>query len=147
TLANMEATDGSGQDYDDVFDGSQHKGSLAFTDPVPAGGETTYELAVGVPADELDGMHIKLTLPEGPGNGNAVDVSNQCETPYGSARLPETVPSAHVPGRLAGRAELSMGGSRVTATQLIRHYRIGTRILRTRSPHSRRMEKISGRQH
>ncbi|WP_298417445.1 DUF4190 domain-containing protein [Brevibacterium sp.] len=77
TLANMEATDSSGQDYDDVFDGSQYKGSLAFTDPVPAGGETTYELAFGVPADEVDGMHIKLTLPEDLGNGKDFEFSKQ----------------------------------------------------------------------
>lgn len=77
TLANMEATDGSGQDYDDVFDASRYKGSLAFTDPVPAGGETTYELAFGVPADEIDGMHIKLTLPEDLGNGKEFEFSKQ----------------------------------------------------------------------
>jgi hypothetical protein len=77
TLANMEATDSSGQDYDDVFDGSQYKGSLAFTDPVPAGGETTYELAFGVPADEVDDMRIKLTLPEDLGKGKEFKIPTQ----------------------------------------------------------------------
>src|SRR5699024_12319029 len=96
TLANMEATDSSGQDYDDVFDGSQYKGSLAFTDPVHAGGETTYELAFGVPADEVDGMHIKLTLPEDLGDGKDFECSKKREAPSGSASLPETASSARV---------------------------------------------------
>jgi hypothetical protein len=77
TLANMEASDGAGKDYDDVFDASNYKGSLAFTDPVPAGGETTYELAFGVPADEVDGMHIKLTLPEDLGKGKEFKIPTQ----------------------------------------------------------------------
>ncbi|WP_246475828.1 DUF4190 domain-containing protein [Brevibacterium renqingii] len=77
TLANMKATDGSGKEYDDVFDGSKFKGSLAFTDPVPAGGETTYELAFGVPAAELDAMHIKLSLPEDLGAGKDFEFYKQ----------------------------------------------------------------------
>src|SRR5699024_4709937 len=77
SLANMEGTDSSGQGYDDVFDGSKCKVSPSLTDPVPAGGETTHDLAFGGPAEEVDCMHSKLTLPEHLGNGKDFEFSKQ----------------------------------------------------------------------
>jgi hypothetical protein len=77
TLTDMTATDGSGKEYDDVIDGSNYKGSLAFTDPVPAGGEQTYELAFGVPKDEIDDMHIELSLMDDLGKGKDFEFKQQ----------------------------------------------------------------------
>ena len=77
TLTNLSANNGGSTDYDDVFDGGNYKGSLAFTDPVPAGGETTYEFAFGVPKAEIDGMHLKLELPEDLGKGTDFEFYKQ----------------------------------------------------------------------
>lgn len=77
TLTNLTATDGGSKEYDDVFDSGNYKGSLAFTDPVPAGGETTYELAFGVPKAEIDGMHLKLKLVDDLGKGKDFEFYKQ----------------------------------------------------------------------
>lgn len=77
TLTNLAATDGGSKEYDEVFDGSNYKGSLAFTDPVPAGGETTYELAYAVPSAEIDGMHLKLELVDDLGKGKDFEFYKQ----------------------------------------------------------------------
>ncbi|WP_227492524.1 DUF4190 domain-containing protein [Brevibacterium sp. CFH 10365] len=77
TLTNLAATDGGSKEYDEVFDGSNYKGSLAFTDPVPAGGETTYELAYAVPSAEIDGMHLKLELIDDLGKGKDFEFYKQ----------------------------------------------------------------------
>ena len=57
------------KEYDDVFEGSKYKASLAFSDPVPANGERTYEFAFAVPKGEVDGVKLKLSLNEDLGNG------------------------------------------------------------------------------
>ncbi len=74
TLASLTASNGSGATYQDVFDGTKYRGSLAFADgPVPAGGEKTFELAYGVPASEMDQMQLQLTLFEDLGQGTTFD--------------------------------------------------------------------------
>ncbi|MGO3071908.1 MAG: DUF4352 domain-containing protein, partial [Brevibacterium linens] len=77
TLTNLSANDGGSTEYDDVFDGGNYKGSLAFTDPVPAGGETTYEFAFAVPTAEIDGMHLKLELVDDLGKGKDFEFYKQ----------------------------------------------------------------------
>ena len=75
TLASLTATDGGSKEYDDVFDGSKYKGSLAFADPIPAGGEKTYQLAFGVPSSEVDKLHVKLSLLDDLGKGKDFEFS------------------------------------------------------------------------
>ena len=77
TLTNLTANNGGSTEYDDVFDGGNYKGSLAFTDPVPAGGETTYEFAYAVPKAEIDGMHLKLELIDDLGKGTDFEFYKQ----------------------------------------------------------------------
>ncbi|MGO3022022.1 MAG: DUF4190 domain-containing protein, partial [Brevibacterium sp.] len=77
TLTNLSANDGGSTEYDDVFDGGNYKGSLAFTDPVPAGGETTYEFAFAAPTAEIDGMHLKLELVDDLGKGKDFEFYKQ----------------------------------------------------------------------
>lgn len=77
TLTNLSANNGGSTEYDDVFDGGNYKGSLAFVDPVPAGGETTYEFAFGVPKAEIDGMHLKLELVDDLGKGTDFEFYKQ----------------------------------------------------------------------
>ncbi|MFP3398154.1 DUF4352 domain-containing protein [Brevibacterium sp. H602] len=77
TLTNLSANNGGSTEYDDVFDGGNYKGSLAFTDPVPAGGETTYEFAYAVPKAEIDGMHLKLELVDDLGKGTDFEFYKQ----------------------------------------------------------------------
>ncbi|MCI4011964.1 DUF4352 domain-containing protein [Brevibacterium sp. ZH18] len=75
TLASLTATDGGSKEYDDVLDGSKYKGSLAFADPIPAGGEKTYQLAFGVPSSEVDKLHVKLSLLDDLGKGKDFEFS------------------------------------------------------------------------
>jgi hypothetical protein len=77
TLSDLSANDGSGKDYDDVFDGKNYRGSLAFTDPVPAGGEKTYEFAFAVESADIDAMHVQLKLNEDHGNGTDFEWKKQ----------------------------------------------------------------------
>ena len=76
-LTNLSANNGGSTEYDDVFDGANYKGSLVFQDPVPAGGETTYQFAFGVPSAEVDGMHLKLELIEDLGKGKDFEFYKQ----------------------------------------------------------------------
>ncbi|MDN6530446.1 MAG: DUF4352 domain-containing protein, partial [Brevibacterium sp.] len=73
----MSADDGAGKEYDDVFQGSDYKASLVFDTTVPAGGEKTVQLAYGVPASELDQVHLKLELSEDLGKGKKFEFSKQ----------------------------------------------------------------------
>lgn len=75
SLARLTADDGAGKKYDDVFDGSKYKGSLAFPDTLPAGSEKTIELAYGVPAAELDKVHLKLSVGKDLGEGKDFEFS------------------------------------------------------------------------
>ncbi|WP_137823932.1 DUF4352 domain-containing protein [Brevibacterium sp. 2SA] len=68
-LTLLSATNGSGATYQEVFDGSQYQGILGFDEPVPAGGEQTYEFAYAVPAAEVDGVELTLSLIEDLGAG------------------------------------------------------------------------------
>ena len=77
TLTSLKAENASGTPYKDVFDGKDFRGSLAFADPVPAGGETTYEFAYGVPKDEIDGLHLKLSLIDDLGAGKDFEFYKQ----------------------------------------------------------------------
>ncbi|MGC2941469.1 MULTISPECIES: DUF4190 domain-containing protein [unclassified Brevibacterium] len=77
TLTDLAATDGGGKEYQDVIDGTDYKGVLSFTDPVPAGGEMTYKLAYGVPKAEIDDMHLKLELIEDLGKGKDFEFYKQ----------------------------------------------------------------------
>lgn len=77
TLATLTASDGNAANYQDVFDGSKYKGSLAFADPVPAEGERTYEFAFGVPSSDVDGMHLELKLSKDLGSGTDFEFSKQ----------------------------------------------------------------------
>lgn len=76
-LTNLSANNGGSTEYDDVFDGQNYKGSLVFQDPVPAGGEKTYQFAFGVPSAEVDGMHLKLELLEDLGKGKDFEFYKQ----------------------------------------------------------------------
>ncbi|MGN6034828.1 DUF4190 domain-containing protein [Brevibacterium casei] len=73
SLTSVTASNGSGATYSDVFDGNKYQGILAFSEPVPAGGEKTYEFAYGVPADEVDQMELQLLLFEDLGKGTTFD--------------------------------------------------------------------------
>ncbi len=75
TLASLTADNGSGATYPDVFDGNKYSGILAFSEPVPAGGEKTYEFAFGVPASEIDQLHLKFSLLEDLGKGTEFEFS------------------------------------------------------------------------
>ncbi|RBP63925.1 uncharacterized protein DUF4352 [Brevibacterium sanguinis] len=75
SLSSIQAENGSGATYQDVFDGSKYQGILAFADPVPAGGEKTYEFAFGVPASEVDQLHLKFSLFEDLGKGTEFEFS------------------------------------------------------------------------
>lgn len=68
-LTLLTATNGSGATYQEVFDGSQFQGILGFDEPVPAGGEQTYEFAYAVPAAEVDGVELTLSLIDDLGAG------------------------------------------------------------------------------
>ena len=73
SLTSVTASNGSGATYSDVFDGNKYQGILAFAEPVPAGGEKTYEFAYGVPADEVDQMELQLLLFDDLGKGTTFD--------------------------------------------------------------------------
>lgn len=73
-LANLTAENGSGATYPDVFD-EKYSGTLAFADPVPAGGEATYELAYAVPTSEIDQIHLKFSLLDDLGKGTEFEFS------------------------------------------------------------------------
>ena len=75
SLTRLTADDGAGKKYEDVFDGSKYKGSLAFPDTLQAGSEKTVELAYGVPAAELDKVHLKLSLGKDLGKGKDFEFS------------------------------------------------------------------------
>jgi hypothetical protein len=77
TLSSLKAENASGTPYKDVFDGKNYRGSLAFSDPVPAGGEKTYEFAYGVPSDEIDDLHLKLSLIDDLGAGKDFEFYKQ----------------------------------------------------------------------
>ena len=73
--AQMSADDGAGKEYQDVFQADQYKASLVFDTTVPAGGEKTVQLAYGVPAADLDKVHLKLSLGEDLGKGTDFEFS------------------------------------------------------------------------
>lgn len=73
----ITATDGGSTTYDDVFEGNKFRGSLAFDEPIPAGGEKTMQFAFGVPSAELDGMHLELKLSKDLGSGTDFEFSKQ----------------------------------------------------------------------
>ena len=77
TMTDLTATDGGSTEYKDVFDSPDYRGTLTFTEPVPAGSSKTYKLAFAVPSSDIDGMHLKLELPEDLGKGKDFEFYKQ----------------------------------------------------------------------
>ena len=75
-LARVTADNGAGKEYKDVFDGStNYSGGFAFSEPVPANGENTVQLAFAVPSAEVDKVHLNLSLTEDLGKGKDFEFS------------------------------------------------------------------------